>query len=48
MGECSFPELTFCADSYLVLLQWHIKDPGHSAKTADSRLHGNTHTPMTQ
>ena len=31
-----------------VLPQWHIKDPGHSAKSADSRLHLNTYTPLTQ
>ena len=43
-----------CADSYFgvhstpVLLQWHIKDPGHSAKSASGRLHLNTHTPLTQ
>ena len=30
------------------LLQWHIKDPGHSAKSAGGRLHLNTHTPLTQ
>ena len=31
-----------------VLLQWHVKDPGHSAKSADGRLHLNTHTSLTQ
>ena len=31
-----------------VLPQWHVKDPGHSAKSADGRLHLNTYTPMTQ
>ena len=31
-----------------MLSQWHVKDPGHSAKSADGRLHLNTHTPMTQ
>ena len=31
-----------------VLLQWHVKDPGHSAKSAGSRLHLNTHTSWTQ
>ena len=30
-----------------VLPQWHIKDPGHSAKSAGGRLHLNTHTPLT-
>ena len=44
-GEFSSPELIFFADSYLVsvstpaLPQWHIKDPGHSAKSAGGRLH---------
>ena len=34
-GEFSFPGSTFCADSYFgirstpVLLQKHVKDPGH-------------------
>ena len=52
-GEFSSPELTLCADSYLVtvqpplLPQWHVKDPGHSAKSAGGRLHPNTHTPLT-
>ena len=27
---------------------WHVKDPGHSAKSAGGRLHLNTHTPLTQ
>ena len=31
-----------------VLPQWHVKDPGHSAKSASGRLHLNTHTPLTQ
>ena len=52
-GEGSSPEITFCADSYSVsapphvttLRQWHVKDPGHSAKRAGGRLHLNTHTP---
>ena len=30
------------------LLQWHVKDPGHSAKSTGGRLHLNTHTPLTQ
>ena len=54
-GEVSSPESTLCADSYLVSIpalcyrtvQWHIKDPGHSAKSADGRLHLNMHTPLT-
>ena len=29
-----------------VLSQWHVKDPGHSAKSAGGRLHLNTHTPL--
>ena len=46
-GEFSSPELTLCADSnsvsvpHPVLPQWHVKDPGHSAKSADGRLHLN-------
>ena len=31
-----------------MLTQWHVKDPGHSAKSARGRLHLNTHTPLTQ
>ena len=31
-----------------VLPQWHVKDPSHSAKSADGRLHIKTHTPLTQ
>ena len=31
-----------------VLPQWHIKDPGHPAKSAVGRLHLNTHTPLAQ
>ena len=31
-----------------VLPQWHVKDPGHSAKCAGGRLHLNTQTPLTQ
>ena len=29
-------------------LLWDVKDPGHSAKSADGRFHLNTHTPLTQ
>ena len=52
-GEFSSPELTLCADSFgvrstPVLPQWHVKDPGYSAKSASGRLHLNTHTPLTQ
>ena len=44
-GEFSSPESTFCAGSYSVsvLLQWHVKDLGHSAKSAGGRLHRSTH-----
>ena len=31
-----------------VLPQRHVKDPGHSAKSADGRLRLNIHTPLTQ
>ena len=31
-----------------VLPQSHVKDPGHSAKSAGGRLHLNTHAPLTQ
>ena len=31
-----------------MLPPWHVKDPGHSAKSAGGRLHLNTHTPLTQ
>ena len=31
-----------------VLQHWHMKDPGHSAKSAGGRLHLNMHTPLTQ
>ena len=52
-GEFSSPELTFCDDSYAmslhpVLLHWHVKDPGHSAKSGAIKLHLNMHTPLTQ
>ena len=40
--------LLFSVRSTPVLLQWHVKDPGHSAKSAGGRLHLNTHTPLTQ
>ena len=51
--EISSRELTLCAHSYSVsvppaLPQWHVKDPGHSAKSAGGRLHLNKHTPLTQ
>ena len=50
-GEFSSPASTFCADSYFgirstsVLTQQHVKDPGHSAKSAGCRLQLNTHAP---
>ena len=31
-----------------MLPQWHVEDPGHSAKSAGGRLHLNTHTALTQ
>ena len=31
-----------------MLPQWHVKDPGHSAKSTSSGLHLNMHTPLTQ
>ena len=40
--------LLFSVRSYPMLLQWHIKDPGHSAKSAGCRIHLNMHTPLTQ
>ena len=39
--------LFFGERSTPVLPQWHIKDPGHSAKSAGGRLHLNMHTPST-
>ena len=55
-GEFSSPELTFTCrllfgvHSTTVLPQWHIKlkDPGHSAKSADGRLPLNMRMPLTQ
>ena len=29
-----------------MLWRWHVKDPGHSAKSASGRLHLNTHIPF--
>ena len=51
VGEFSSSGSTFCADSYFsicytpVLLQQHVKDPGHSAKHASGRVQLNTHAP---
>ena len=53
-GEFSSPEFTLCVDSYSVsfpppmLPQQHVKDPGHSAKSAAGRLHLNMHKPLTK
>ena len=38
----------FGVHSSPLLLQWHVKDPSHSAKSAGDRLHRNTHTTLTQ
>ena len=40
--------LLFGVRSTPVLPQWHVKEPGHSAKSAGGRLHLNTYTFMTQ
>ena len=40
--------LFFGVRSIPVLPHWHMKDPGHSAKSAGGRLQLNTHTPLTQ
>ena len=37
-----------CCPFHPLLLQSHVKDPGHSAKSAGGRLHLNMHTPFTQ
>ena len=53
-GEFSSPELTFCPDllsvrSTPVLLHWHVKDPGHSTKSAGGSIHLNVlNTTLTQ
>ena len=53
-GEFSSPGSTLCADclfgvrSTPVLPLGHVKDRGHSVKSANGRLHLNTHTPFTQ
>ena len=39
--------LLFGVRSTPLLQQWHVKDPGHSAKSAGGRLHRNTYTPLT-
>ena len=40
--------LLFGARAAPVIPQWHVKDPGHSAKNAGGRLQLNTHTPLNQ
>ena len=40
--------LLFGVRSTPVLRQWHVKDPGHSAKSARGRLHLNMHTALTK
>ena len=49
LGENFLLQSPLCADSYLVamLLQWHVKYPGHSAKSSGGRLHLNRHSPLT-
>ena len=48
-GEFSSPVNFVCCLLFGVLsTPVHVKDPGHSAKSAGSRLHLNTHTPMTE
>ena len=49
-GSIPRRESTFCSNSYFsnrftpVLPQWHMKDPGHSAKCAGGRLRSNMQT----
>ena len=45
---CFVCRLLFGVRSTPVLPQWHVKDPGHSAKSAGGRLHRKMHTPLTQ
>ena len=52
-GEFSSPESTLCADlfgirSSLMLQQWHLEDPGPTAKSTRGRLILNMHAPLTQ
>ena len=46
--EFSSPGLAFCVDSYFGIrstpVLQHVKDPGHSAKSAGDRLQLHTHT----
>ena len=55
-GIFFFPPSSLCVLSLILsgvcsapmLPQRHVKDPGHSAKSAGGRLHLITHTPLTQ
>ena len=52
-GELFSPELTSCADSYSVsfsplVIAMARERPRYSAKSAGSKFHLNTHTPLTQ
>ena len=38
--------LLFGVRSIPVLPPWHVKDPGHFARSAGDRLHLNTHTSL--
>ena len=40
--------LLFGVRSTPVLPHWHVKDPGHCAKSAGGSLHPNTHTSLIQ
>ena len=46
-GEISSSEFYFDVSFTPVLVQWHVKDSGDSAKSAGGRLHLNTHIPLT-
>ena len=46
-SELSVLTLPQCPFHHM-LLQWHLKDPGHSAKSAGGRLHLNMYTTLTQ
>ena len=47
-GGIFFSRVSFCADSHFdirstpMLLYYHVKDPGHSAKSAGGRFQVNT------
>ena len=45
-GRIFFSRVNF-VPSTPMLPQWHVKDPGHFAKSAGGRLHLNTHAPLT-